>query len=193
MLSRTSSVIVIDQPVDRIDAAPACEATYDLASIYDAWFRSVFRWVLALGGPQADAEDLTQEVFLVVQRKLPMFDGKNLPGWLYRITDLTVSDYRRRAWFRKLFLRPRGVVLEDFAGRGASSEELLQGRQERERFYALVRRMNAKWRDSFVLFEVLGYRIEEIAILRATPSATVRTHLHRARTEFLKLVAKERS
>jgi RNA polymerase sigma-70 factor, ECF subfamily len=166
-------------------------AAPDFAEVYDSWFRAVYRWVNALGGPRADVEDLVQEVFVIVQRKLASFDGKNLVGWLYRITERTVRDYRRRAWYRNIFLRPREVVLDELPGNGASSADLLEQRQTCERFYAIVARMNRTWRDSFVLFEVQGYSGEEIAALRGIPSATVRTHLHRARKEFLALVAKE--
>ncbi|HEY1552254.1 MAG TPA: sigma-70 family RNA polymerase sigma factor [Kofleriaceae bacterium] len=172
-------------------ASTEAAAAPDFSEVYDAWFRAVFRWVSALGGPRADVEDLVQEVFVIVQRKLAGFDGKNLVGWLYRITERTVRDYRRRAWYRNIFLRPREIVLDDLPANDASSAELLEQRQTRARFYAIVARMNRTWRDSFVLFEVQGYSGEEIATLRGIPSATVRTHLHRARKEFLALVAKE--
>lgn len=172
-------------------ASAEAAAALDFTAVYDAWFRPVFRWVSALGGPRADIEDLVQEVFVIVQRKLGEFDGQNLAGWLYRITERTVRDYRRRAWYRNIFLRPREVVLDELPARDASSAELIEQRQARERFYEIVGRMNRTWRDSFVLFEVQGYSGEEIAALRGIPSATVRTHLHRARKEFQALVAKE--
>ena len=162
----------------------------DFTEVYDGWFRHVFRWVSALGGPRADVEDLVQEVFVIVQRKLSYFDGQNLVGWLYRITERTVRDYRRRAWYRNIFLRPREVVLDELPTGDATSADLLEQHQARAQFYAIVARMNRTWRDSFVLFEVQGYSGEEIAALRGIPSATVRTHLHRARKEFQALVAK---
>ena len=158
--------------------------THDFGALYNEWFDAVHRWVRAFGGPAADVEDLTQEVFVVVQRKLDGFDGENVGGWLYTITRRTVSDYRRRWWFRKIFMRPRDIAVEMVDER---SEQVL----ERKRFYRLVGRMNPKWRESFVLFEVLGYSGEEIATLRGLPHATIRTHLHRARKQFLGLLAEE--
>ena len=168
------------------------ETLRDFASIYDAWFRSVYRWVKALGGPDAESEDLTQEIFTVVQRKLSGFDGRNLGGWLYVITARTVSDHRRRSWFRNIFLRPSGVALDELEGSSPDSETLLQRKQEQQRFYRLVSKMNAKWRNSFVLFEIAGYSGAEIAELQGVQAATVRTHLQRARKEFLALVAEEK-
>src|SRR5678815_2164726 len=82
-------------------------------AIYDAWFDDVTRWLYALGVPSSDTEDLAQEIFLVVRRKLAAFDGGNLAGWLYRITQLTVRDHRRRAWFKNLTQRRKEVELAE--------------------------------------------------------------------------------
>jgi len=69
--------------------------------VYAQGFPHVVRWIRAFGGFDADLEDLAQEIFVVVRRQLPKFDGKNLAGWLYRITQRTVRDYREGAWFRR--------------------------------------------------------------------------------------------
>src|SRR4029077_10587762 len=86
------------------------------AAIYDAWFDEVVRWIGAFGMPDSETEDLAQEVFLVVNRKLSTFNGGNLAGWLYRIAELPVRDHRRRAWCKNLFRRrQRNVSLEKVA------------------------------------------------------------------------------
>ena len=174
-----------DAPVASARAVPL------FTTVYADWFRVVYRWVRALGGPEADAEDLTQEVFVVVQRRLADFDGRNLPGWLYTITTRTLSDHRRRRWFRNLFLSAPEIEPEDLATCELDAEALLTRKQDRQRFYRLVGRMSKKWRDAFVLFEVEGYSGAEIAALQYLPAATVRTHLARARKQFLALLAQE--
>jgi RNA polymerase sigma-70 factor (ECF subfamily) len=163
---------------------------HDFAALYQAWFHSVHGWIRALGGPHIDAEDLTQEVFIVVQRKLGGFDGGNLAGWLFRIAQLTVRDQRRRAWFRNIFLRPRDVVLAEVESAAAGPEERLVRKERESRLYQLVNQLNPRWRNSFLLFEVGGLSGEEIATLLGIPPATVRTHLFRARKEMLTLVGK---
>ena len=65
--------------------------------IYERWFDEVARWLYALGVPGSDTEDLAQEIFLVVRGKLHRFDGGNLAGWIYRITQLTVNRSQDRA------------------------------------------------------------------------------------------------
>src|SRR5262249_23078453 len=148
------------------------------------WFPVVHRWCRSFGGPAADVEDLVQEVFVVVQRKLDDFDGEQLGAWLYRITQRKVRDHHRRSWFRRVVL---GREVTEPVTEETSGTQLEQ-KQARERFYRLVDRMNPKWRESFVMFEVVGHSGEEIATLLDLPAATVRTHLHRARKEFLALV-----
>jgi RNA polymerase sigma-70 factor, ECF subfamily len=170
---------------------PEVATIEDFASVYATWFRVVYRWVGALGGPRSDVEDVVQEVFVIVQRKLADFDGENLAGWLYRITQRTVRDHRRRSWFRRALFGAGETPAAGPIAVAADAAELLERRQERERFYRLVGRMNPKWRETFVLFEVVGHTGDEIATIHGIPPATVRTHLHRARKEFLDLVAKE--
>lgn len=168
---------------------PPCE-TYDLAALYQTWFRPVYRWIRALCGPGIDAEDIAQEVFIVVQRQLGRFDGGNLAGWLYRIVQLQVRDHQQRAWFRNVFSRPRDVVLEQIVSPAADQVDQLE-RKEREMYlYELVNQLNPLWRDSFLLFEVAGMTGEEIASLQGIPAATVRTHLSRARKEIVAVMTR---
>jgi RNA polymerase sigma-70 factor (ECF subfamily) len=167
---------------------PAAVPSHDFASIYQAWFRPVHRWIRALGGPGIEAEDLAQEVFIVVQRKLDRFDGHNLAGWLYRIAQLTVRDHRRRAWFRHHILRARDVVLDEVASASDSSEEALVRKQREHRLYELVNKLNPRWRDIFLLFEIAGLSGDEIAGMLGIPPATVRTYLFRARKAMVALI-----
>jgi RNA polymerase sigma-70 factor (ECF subfamily) len=159
------------------------------AAIYDAWFDEVVKWIGALGMPDSEAEDLAQEVFLVVNRKLSTFDGRNEAGWLYRIAELTVRDHRHRAWFRNLFRRRQDVDIDTIArveGLAAVDREREQDRLALERILA---KMSPKLRATFVFFEIEGRTGEEIAAIQDIPRATVWTRLHNARKVFWKLVA----
>lgn len=161
--------------------------------IYERWFNDVVKWLYALGMPSSDTEDLAQEIFLVVGHKLDRFDGGNLPGWLYRITQLTVRDHRRRTWFKNLMLRRRNVDLARVALTTAGPDVEYAGAESRRRFQALVAGMSEKLRTTFVLFEIEGYSGEEIARIQDVPLGTVWTRLHLARKEFWKLLRKQRA
>ena len=143
--------------------------------------------------PSSDTEDLAQEIFLVVRRKLDRFDGGNLAGWLYRIAQLTVRDHRRRAWFKNLTLRRRNVDLARVEMTTPGPEARYEAAENRRRFQALVAGMSEKLRTTFVLFEIEGYSGEEIARIQDVPLGTVWTRLHLARKEFWKLLKKQRA
>jgi RNA polymerase sigma-70 factor, ECF subfamily len=160
--------------------------------IYERWFGDVVKWLYALGMPGSETEDLAQEIFLVVRRKLDRFDGGNLAGWLYRIAQLTVRDHRRRAWFKNLTLRRRNVDLARVEMTTPGPEARYEDQQNRRRFQALVSGMSEKLRTTFVLFEIEGYSGDEIAHIQDVPLGTVWTRLHLARKEFWKLLKKQR-
>jgi RNA polymerase sigma-70 factor (ECF subfamily) len=161
--------------------------------IYERWFEDVVGWLYALGAPMSDTEDLAQEIFLVVRRKLSRFDGGNLAGWLYRITQLTVRDHRRRAWFRNLVLRRQEVDMTKMPHGASSPARNYEAAETRAQFQTMVGRMSEKLRTTFVLFEVEGYSGEEISRIQDIPLGTVWTRLHKARKEFWKLVTEQRA
>jgi RNA polymerase sigma-70 factor (ECF subfamily) len=165
---------------------------HEFREVYEARFHDVLRWIRAMGGREEDLDDLAQEVFIIVRRKLDGFDGQNLNGWLYRITQRTVRDYRRAAWFRNLLARRKvsdheGALLKLVEpGRGPAEEQELREAQRSLRL--VLERMREKHRAAFVLFEIEGYTGEEIAELQGTPVATVFTRLYHARREFAAIV-----
>jgi RNA polymerase sigma-70 factor (ECF subfamily) len=160
--------------------------------IYESWFDDVVKWLYALGVPGSDTEDLAQEIFLVVRRKLPDFDGGNLPGWLFRIAELTVRDHRRRAWFKNLVLRREEIDLSQLPHAAEGPAHSYEHAENRRMFQALISKMSEKRRTTFVLFEIEGYSGEEIAQLQDVPLGTVWTRLHHARKEFWKLVGEQK-
>jgi len=169
-------------------AAPAPSGP-DFDEIYRVWFAHVVRWARGLGGPSSDLDDVAQEVFLVVRRKLASFDGENLGGWLFRITANTVSDQRRRAWYRSWFRR-RDDQLDGLRAVGDPAAEL-ERKQKQAALYRILDRISEKRRTVFVLFEIEEYSGDEIAQLLEIPLATVWTRLFHARKELAALALEE--
>src|SRR5688572_11128183 len=133
-------------------------STLSFEQVYASSFNDVARWIRALGGLPADVEDLTQEVFLVVRRKLSGFDGRNLRGWLYRIAQRTVRDYRRRAWLRRVFLGGGSAPDHYDAAVGDEDPSELFERKEAEGLLrGLLSQMSEVRRTTFILFEIEGY------------------------------------
>jgi RNA polymerase sigma-70 factor (ECF subfamily) len=169
----------------------AGEDTQDFRALYETWFGDVARWVRALGASAADQDDLVQEVFVVVHRRLPDFDGVNMAGWLYRIATHQVRDFRRLRWIRHIF--GRSVPLSSgVPANGPTPLMVLETKEKQEFLERLLSTLNEAQRAAFVLFEMDGYTGDEIAHIQQVSINTVRARIHRARKKLSVLLLKWR-
>ena len=173
-------------PSDHQAPAPVPE----FRAIYDAWFEEVSRWIRALGGLDADRDDIVQEVFLDVRRRLSSFDGANTAGWLYRITRRQVRDFRRRSWVKHIFNRRSVGEPDHLAHGGGGPAAALEQKDAQRVLQTILGKMKEDRRSAFVLFEIDGLSGEEIARIQSVPLNTVWTRLHHGRREFFALAAK---
>ena len=178
---------VLTTPISKAEVTDLT-GDYSFERVYGAWFHDVTRWIRAFGAPTSELEDLAQEIFLVVRRKLPEFKDANLAGWLYRITQYTVRDHRRRSWFKHLFLR-RQVDLDEIPQTKDGPARAYERKEDQRILNQLLQRLSEKRRTTFVLFEIEGYSGEEIAQIQDVPLSTVWTRLYHARKDFLRLVS----
>lgn len=172
--------------LERPSCVRAADATdpLDFEVVYDQWFDHVCRFLRAHGIPMTDREDVAQEVFLVVQKKLADFDGQHLAAWLFKIAKNTASDHRRRAWFKNLFRRNDHYIWDAAVDRDATPEGRAISRDALRVVNAALLKLDEEKRTAFVLFEIEGYSGEEIAAFENIPLATVWTRLHYARKDF---------
>ena len=163
-------------------ATAVTDTDREIAQIYAENADFVWRALHHLGARDADLEDLLQEVFLVVHRKLSSFDGRSrITTWLFGICLRVVARQRRRAYFR--FERPTPEVPERAHAR-TPEDEVSDGQRARVLKGALEQRA------VFVLFELEGKSCQEIAELVAAPVGTVYSRLHHARKDVKKALAK---
>jgi RNA polymerase sigma-70 factor (ECF subfamily) len=140
-----------------------------------------------MGGPPADQDDVLQEVFVVVHRRLSDFDGGNIAGWLYQITARQVRDLRRRLWFKHIFKLSRPLT-EEIPAPGPTPVTTLEVREKRESLDRLLSRLSEAQRAAFVLFEIEGYTAEEIVQMQGVSINTVRARILRARKKLTTLL-----
>jgi RNA polymerase sigma-70 factor (ECF subfamily) len=170
--------------IERPDNTSRRDATFD--EVYEGYFGEVSRWIRVLGGPSQEREDLAQDVFVVVHRRLHDFDGDNLAGWLYRIAQRRVRDFRRLKWFRAALRMDAvdestiGVDLDPEAALGSKESTLLLER--------MLDRLPVDQRAAFALFEIEGYSGEEIARVQAVSINTVWARIHSARRKLVRQV-----
>jgi len=156
----------------------------DLATVYEAYFRYVWRCLRSLGVRDAHLEDALQDVFMVVQRRLPEFDGRAaVRTWLYAIALRVARKYRERARREPDSLdaaRERDPELTAATASGASeheSERLLLARRA-------LSSLDDDKREIFVLARVEQMSAPEIASVLRIPLNTVYSRLRAARLAF---------
>ena len=159
----------------------------DFDAVYQAHTQTVARWAARLGGPGVDVEDITQEVFLVADRRLPEFRHESqLSTWLFSITAKIVANDRRRRRIRRWWLRLTPHPGADTAATTDTPLEQLEKRERRRQFYEALDALRERQRQMLVLFELEDMSISEIATLTGLRPGNVRVLLHRARAAFLK-------
>ena len=184
-----------DAPTDVRDGAPATgggEGGGAFDSVYDEHFPFVWRSVRRLGVAEASVDDVTQEVFLVVHRRLADFEGRSsLKTWLYGVV-LRVVRGHRRTLQRKT--RPQGGELEAIEDTTAATPyESAEKAQAVRLLHALLDALDDDKREVFVLAELEQLPAPEIAEATGTNVNTVYSRLRAARREFEEAVARHRA
>ena len=152
--------------------------------VYRAHFRFVWRVLARLGVREGDLLDATQNVFVVVHRQLPHFEGRSeLTTWLFSICRRVVKDYRRSAPIRLEVLVDVGE-LASRAGTAESPLHRLEHDNLRRVLEAVLEKLPEKLRTPFVLFELEEMSGEDIASLLEVPVGTIRSRLRLAREAF---------
>jgi len=137
----------------------------------------VFRLLRRLGVPDADLDDLTQEVFIIVHRSLDRYEERNqMRSWLYRICVREASRLRRSR-------KPVDTVDVDtlVEPSGPTPEDAAQANQARADFDRLLGVLDEERRAVFVLYEVEELSMEEVAKVVGCPLATAYSRLRSAR------------
>jgi RNA polymerase sigma-70 factor (ECF subfamily) len=156
--------------------------------VYDGHFAYVWRAVANRGVPDAALDDVVQEVFLVVHRKLGEFEGRSsVRTWLAGIVRRVVADHVKKRGNRAVAQE----VLEDHPAE-STAEPSVQA--ERRAAIALCEEllgtMSAVQREVFVMYELEQLTTREIAALTDANENTVQTRLKAARRIFQQGVAR---
>jgi len=194
----SSSALAPAYPVDLPDhvgpGVAGADSPPDLAAIYRQNVDKVARWVGRLNGPDADPEDIVQEIFIIAQRRLPEWRGDaKITTWLYEITLRVVQDRRRRARWRRWWpgLREGRTFttardeLANLPSDQPGPHDLLERRESAEALYRILDGLGEKYRTVIILFELEGLSGEEIAKLTGTSLSNVWIRLFRARQKFM--------
>jgi RNA polymerase sigma-70 factor (ECF subfamily) len=143
----------------------------------------VYNLTCRLSGSVADGEDLAQEVFVQIFRKLDSFKGEAaLSTWIYRLaTNLCLDHLRRRSttWNRS----------EPFDEAIAPVRTTAPLRAERVDLERAIARLSPGYRAAFVLHDVEGFNHHEIATILGIAEGTSKSQVHKARLKLREFLA----
>jgi RNA polymerase sigma-70 factor, ECF subfamily len=152
--------------------------------------RRVYSLCLRMTQNAAEAEDLTQEAFIQLFRKIGSFRGESaFTTWLHRLTVNQVLMY-----FRK-----RSVKLERTTEEGETPVQIVRGTEDPNKMPVLdrisldraLKQLPPGYRSVFVLHDIEGHEHEEIAKILGVAVGTSKSQLHKARMKLRRLLKKE--
>lgn len=143
--------------------------------IYDAELDYVWHSLRRLGVDDRDREDLAHDVFVVVHRRLNTYDPAcSLRAWLFGIAYRVVADHRRRA----------RTVREVLVDEPIEPAIAATAHEDRDLVQRALATLELDRRAVFILHELDGQSIPEIARVIDAPENTLYSHLSRARRDF---------
>lgn len=145
--------------------------------LFEAYAGFVLRTVRRLGVSASDTEDVTQEVFLIVHRRIADLQAEVNPrSWLFGIARRVVANYLRKS--RRL--RESSCVEVAPVANGDPAQEL-QLTRERALLERALNKLDADKRAVFVLIELEGLSMQEVATMVGCPVHTAYSRLYAAR------------
>ncbi len=162
--------------------------------LYSAHYRRVYNLCLRMIKNPAEAEDLAQQAFLQVFRKISTFRGESgFSTWLHRVTVNIVLMHIRRQ-------KPTEILAADLersnsTGEGpreyGSSDTSMLGAIERLNLMRAIRRLPSGYKRLFLLHDVIGYEHNEVARLLGCSTGCSKSQLHKARKRLRRLLQGE--
>jgi RNA polymerase sigma-70 factor, ECF subfamily len=158
----------------------------------------VFRSLRRAGLDVTTAEDATQQVFLIVARKLDCIEHGHERGFLYATAKNVAAQYRKRALrLGEVAFEEEEESLEPAATLGGddppSLDELLDQRHARGILDEVLAAMPEKLREVFVLSELEGLTAPEVSACLEIPLGTAASRLRRAREVFDAILGRVRA
>jgi RNA polymerase sigma-70 factor (ECF subfamily) len=167
---------------DRDASRPNDAAPLEMRSLFEQHYGSVWRLLRRFGVARSNVDDAAQEVFWITARRLADIRPGSEHPFLYGVALRVASNLLRR---QKTAPPLAGVeTLADIADSSPSPQDELEDRRARRALDAVLDAMPLELRTVFVLFELEGLPVKEIAAIEQIPVGTASSRLRRAREEF---------
>jgi RNA polymerase sigma-70 factor (ECF subfamily) len=155
--------------------------------LYRRYYRRVYSICLRMCGNVAEAEDLTQEVFIQLHRKLGSFRGESaFTTWLHRLTVNQVLMHFRKRSVRSELTTEDGEMPDSIDPDTLNPEAMPI--VDRIALENAIAQLPPGYRAVFVLHDIEGYEHEEIAKILGCSAGTSKSQLHKARFKLRRLL-----
>jgi len=130
----------------------------------------VYRLAISRTKNKADADDVFQEVFLRLAKKMPKFQSdEHTKAWLIRVTINCSNNIFNSSWFKNTATLEQEIKFEE--------------KEEHDIYYAVMN-LPLKYRTIIYLFYYEEYKVKEISEILNINESTVKTRLARAREKL---------
>jgi RNA polymerase sigma-70 factor, ECF subfamily len=181
----------VPDAIPSISETTSDEARLSVTEVHEQHGDFVWRTLYRMGVRSPHVEDVYQEVFLVVHRRLRTFSGQcALTTWLYEICFRVAAGYRRKAYFKREELVGDWSEMDAVSSPNPSPEGNLVTARRAKQLERILDTLPLEYRVVFVMFEVEGMTTEAIAESLGAPLGTVYSRLYRARKRFARAVAR---
>jgi RNA polymerase sigma-70 factor (ECF subfamily) len=157
--------------------------------------RPVYALCYRFTGSSAEAQDLTQEVFVRVFRTLKSFRSTegSFATWLTRVTrNLLIDHYRRTRQERVTDSIEDQLPTLEQAGTAERPDRALAGREASEILQAGLQKLSPDLREAVILRDLQEMEYREIAQVLSIPEGTVKSRINRGRAELGRLLRKQK-
>lgn len=159
------------------------------AQLYEVNFDRIYRYVYLKIGDRAEAEDMTQQVFLSALRSITSFKWQGTPftAWLFRIAHNQIVDHLRRKTRRPVLMD----IDETLPGSGGDPEHMVELSLNIERLSEATRHLTKSQREVLSLRFAGGLSIEEVSKAMGKKPGAVKALQHAAVVALRKLLVVE--
>jgi len=185
-----TETVEMDAPDFRLTKLAALGNIVAFELLYERYHRRTYSLCLRMTSNPTEAEDLTQEVFIQLFRKIGSFRGDSaFSTWLHRLTVNQVLMHFRR----------RSVKNEKTSNDGEIPEQIVPGTENQTRMPVLdrialtraIEQLPPGYKSVFTLHDVEGYEHEEVARILGISVGTSKSQLHKARLKLRGLLIKQ--
>jgi RNA polymerase sigma-70 factor, ECF subfamily len=165
-----------------------------LATLVARYQNRIYRYLLRLVRQPADAEDLFQQTWIRVAEKIRSFDtSRNFDAWLFTLARNLAFDHLRRMRPSSLDEpasadSPEDTLVSRLPSVDPGPFEQLLARERANRVAQALEHLPLRYREVLTLRFEEEMKIEEIALVLATPLATVKSRLYRSLAELRQIL-----